>query len=463
MEALQQFFTLNRPLLLFAYGQTFFTMGLAIFVQSRRHSRLRLARDLRWLAAFGVLHGMHEWGDVFIPIQANYLPKPYIDLLLTLHVLLLALSFVCLLAFGAATLDERWSWGRKFVIGITAFWAFMFWVTLYVAPTIDLWHQLSAIWARYLLGFSGSVLAAYGLRYQAETSVAPLGVANIYRTLRIAGLALVGYAFLGGLITRPGNFFPANVLNSANVQSWVGVPIEVFRSAVGLVLAVSMIRVLEIFEIEVDRMIEGMEVERIQNAERDRIGQEIHDGAIQAIYSASLILESVGQHVKDNDEAAARLDRAKRVLSGSVNDLRRYMVSLRADTPDETLAHGLRRLANNPRFSSLLNIRLNCDVEPALKPTQVGHALAIVQECLSNAVRHANAHRATISLRRDADSLLLHIDDDGQGFDEGTTIPGFGLRAMRDRARLLGGQLNIQSRPGKGTAITLIIPEESGL
>ena len=58
------------------------------------------------------------------------------------------------------------------------------------------------------------------------------------------------------------------------------IPVEVFRSFSGLALTVSMIRALELFDIEVDRMIEGMEIERIQAEERDRIGQEIHDGAI---------------------------------------------------------------------------------------------------------------------------------------------------------------------------------------
>ena len=121
---MHDFFTVNRPLVLFLYGQTFFIMGLAIFLQSRRHSRLRLARDLRWLAAFGVLHGLHEWGDVFIPIQATYLPQPYVQLLLTLQILLLALSFVCLMIFGAVILDTRWRRGRQIVLAVAAVWFF---------------------------------------------------------------------------------------------------------------------------------------------------------------------------------------------------------------------------------------------------------------------------------------------------------------------------------------------------
>ncbi len=454
------FFSLNRPLVLFVYGQTFFVMGLAIFLQSRRHSRLRLARDLRWLAAFGILHGLHEWGDVFIPIQSQYLPLVYVQILLIAQILLLVISFTCLLMFGAVTLEHRWRYGQHATLTVVVIWGLFFWITLYTTPTFDVWYRQSAIWARYLMGFPGSLLAAYGLRYQAETGIKPLGVMKIYKTLQIAGLALAAYALFGGLIVRSSDFFPANVLNRELLQSLIGIPVEVFRSAVGLVMAISMIRALEIFDIEVDRLIESMEVERIQNEERDRIGQEIHDGAIQGVYSASLILESMQAHVHD-EEAAIRLDRAKRVLSSVVTDLRRYMISLRTDMPSESLAAGVRRMAQDPRYTSLLNVQVKVETDPTLKPTQVGHALAIVQESLSNAIRHSNARHMTICLCQEPKTLLLRIEDDGQGFDEKQIAPGFGLRAMRDRARLLGGQLNIQSRPGKGTIITVAIPEEN--
>lgn len=456
---MRDLFTLNRPLVLFVYGQTFFIMGLAIFLQSRRHSRLRLARDLRWLAVFGILHGLHEWGDVFIPLQSAYLPVSAVEFLLTLQIVLLALSFICLMVFGAVTLESRWKHGIWIVVVIAAVWGMFFWATLFSLGTFERWYNASSIWARYLLGLSGSLLAAYGLRYQAETSIKPLGSVRIYQTLRLAGASLIAYAIAGGLIVRPWGFFPASFLNRDVVESIVGIPIEVFRSAVGLVMAFSVIRALEVFDIEVDRLIEGMEMERIKADERDRIGQEIHDGAIQGIYSAGLILDSLQGHLKD-EEGSVRLDRAKRVLQSAISDLRRYMISLRTDVPSDSLVVGLQRLVNDPRFSSLLTIRLEIEAEPILKPTQVGYILAIMQESLSNAIRHANARHMTISLKQNHQALTLHIEDDGQGFAENEINPGFGLRAMRDRARLLGADFTINSRIGKGTAITLSIPEE---
>ncbi len=95
----------------------FFSLGLVIALQSWRHSRLTLARTLKWLAAFGILHGLHEWADVFVPLQSRYLAAPAIDLLIFLQVFLLAASFACLFQFGVEMmrpLPGRW-WLLRFV------------------------------------------------------------------------------------------------------------------------------------------------------------------------------------------------------------------------------------------------------------------------------------------------------------------------------------------------------------
>ena len=118
---LETFFDVNRPLILFLYGQVFFVMGLAIFLQSRRLSRLRLARDLRWLAGFGILHGLHEWGLVFIPLQTAYLADFWIQVLLVFQIWLLGGSFICLLIFGARLLEAKFSWMRWLAGGLKTF------------------------------------------------------------------------------------------------------------------------------------------------------------------------------------------------------------------------------------------------------------------------------------------------------------------------------------------------------
>lgn len=460
---MRQLFFIDRSIVLFVYGLTFFVMGVAVFMHSRRHSRLRLARDLYWLAAFGILHGVYEWGDIFIPIQAKTLSSGYVELLFTLHVILLAFSFMCLLMFGIVTLEMQLPPARFTGLLLVMVWSISFVLVLSTSPDIRDSLRYSRTLARYLLCLPGSLLAAYGLRYQAKTHITPLHIPYIHQTLKLAGAALVAYGIFAGVLVRPANFFPANIINRELLEDAVGLPIEVWRSLAGLVLAIAIIRTLEVFEIEIDQIIEKMEVEQIQATERGRIGQEIHDGAIQGVYSAGLILESIVPMIPTNSEAAHRLEQARNVLSAVNTDLRSYMISLRAESKPDPLIPSLQKIAADPRYHGLLDIRVAYDTEPNLMPIQITHLMAIVQESLANTLRHARAHHVYIHVKRDAELLQVQIQDDGRGFVSQTSSIGYGLRFMRDRARLLEADLVVESVPGRGTNIILTLREEKAL
>src|SRR5512132_647772 len=118
MITLADFFLINRSLIYFVYGLGFFILGFAIILQVQQSSRLELARSLRWLAAFGIAHAFNEWGDLFIPIQANYLDVTVVRLLLVFQSLLLAVSFACLFEFGISVL--RPFNGKGWLAGIPA-------------------------------------------------------------------------------------------------------------------------------------------------------------------------------------------------------------------------------------------------------------------------------------------------------------------------------------------------------
>ncbi len=459
-NSIQDFFALNRTLVLFVYGLTFFVMGLGIFLSSRSRSQLKLARHLQWLAAFGILHGVHEWGDIFIPIQDSYLPPPWNMFLRITQVILLATSFICLLIFGTVLIAKHWQWLWVITAGLIIGWVMIFLVLYLQAPIPQDWLIHSNIGARYLLCLPGSILAAYGLYYQAHTTIVPLRAVRVMRNLRLAGVALLLYGALAGVFVRADEFFPANILNRQLIESVIGVPIEVLRSMSGLVLCLAIIRALEIFELELDHRIEAMEIERVQAAERERIGQEIHDGAIQGIYSTSLILESIQGRLENGGELSHRLQQARDVLDAVNRDLRSYMISLRTPITDASLNTELQKLIADPRFQGLLNIELECSEDLPLTPIQVNHLLGIVQEGLANIVRHAQATHAHIRFYREGVWCKLSIEDNGRGFFLQATPAGYGLRSMRDRARLLGGTLDIETTPGSGTRINLGVAGE---
>lgn len=464
IETLHHFFELNNTLVFFLYGQVFFVLGLAIALQSRRHSRLQLASSLGWLAAFGLTHGLHEWGVIFIPIQAAYINEALFTLLQVLHVVLLALSFACLFQFGVDLLREWYP--RLVILPLVIMVGWTLWFVLpgpALRQDLETWHWQASIWSRYMLGLPSGALAAYGLRYQAERQIKPLNLEHIYRLLRVAGLALGAYAILGGAIVPVGTFFPASWLNDTLLLNWFGIPAPVFRSLTGMVMAVAIIRALEVFDLEVDRLIEQMETEQGVTAERERIGRELHDGAIQQIYTAGLIVESAQRKLKDDPVVAGqRLERAMASLNEAIAALRVYMGELRPMPVTISLAEGLQQLTADPRLTTLMDVELILDLPETavLNPAQTAHILAIVSESLANAARHARAPHVKIRAAQVNGSLKLTIWDNGQGFSAVSNQGGYGLRNMRDRARLLGGQLTIHSQPGHGTEIILVAPWE---
>ncbi|MCL5997099.1 MAG: histidine kinase [Chloroflexi bacterium] len=462
---LRDLFAINRDIILFIYGQVFFVTGLAIALQSRRYSRLDLARSLQWLAAFGIVHGLHEWGDLFIPLQAVYLNQPWVRALNLAHLITLGISFACLFEFGVSLLRSfaikrlgvvlRWSPLAVLLIWLGA----IFFLLLPVMPNFAEWQRTANALARYLIGFPSALLAAYGLRRHALERIAPLGVPHIVWSLRVAGFALALYAMVGGLIVPPVPFFPGNWLNTTTFFETTGLPVLLFRSVIGLALAVTIIRTLEVFDVETGRIIEAMEQQQILVTERDRIGRELHDGAIQLVYTAGLLVESAHTIAPLDTPIANRLERAISVLKDAISALRRNLGELRVTPSATSVADGLKQLAGDPRFSSFVDVSLQCEMPSGdpLSPVRVEHILAIVNEAMSNVVRHAHARKALITANCNRDRLRVTIQDDGVGLPKELQA-GYGLRNMRDRARLLGGTLDVSDANRHGTIVTLDVP-----
>jgi signal transduction histidine kinase len=462
MITLAEFFLINRSLIYFAYGLVFFILGFAIILQTRQSSRLDFARSLRWLAAFGITHAFHEWGDLFIPIQEEYLNPEIVRVLYILHLILLAISYVFLFEFGLALLytGKRGRWFHWLTTILFIGW----FITLFliIPPTITnerLWRYPANALARYFIGFPGGLLAAYALRHHTLLRIKPLNVPKIVLTLQVAGIALGIYALLGGLIPPPVGFFPGNIINRETFTEFVGIPPLVFRSLVGMIIAVTLIRALEIFDVETERRIEELEQHQIVTAERERLARELHDGAIQKVYTAGLLVESASRLADSKSEIGTRLEKSVIVLNDAIVDLRRNLSELHAGSPatTESLPTLLQQMAKNPHYTSMVNITLETDLlkSKTISTMRSSHVFAIVNESLANTVRHAQAKNVEIRARDLGAQLQVEIQDDGVGIPPEPKT-GYGLRNMRDRARLLNG--NLQFANSKGTTVTLIIP-----
>lgn len=199
-------------------------------------------------------------------------------------------------------------------------------------------------------------------------------------------------------------------------------------------------------------------------SERNRVARELHDTLEQGLAGITLQLEAVTGSL-DSSPAAARhsLDVARQMLRYSLEEARRSVMDLRSEALESRdLAGALTSLARQMTLgtSARVDVRVEGTVQ-RLDAAQEHHLLRIGMEALTNALRHADATRIDILLRFSADEVQLAVDDDGCGMGQGRMdLPGahFGLQGIQERADKLGGIVRIDSRPGEGTRITVIVP-----
>ena len=210
---------------------------------------------------------------------------------------------------------------------------------------------------------------------------------------------------------------------------------------------------------EYARRLEAIEKQQVLSTERERLARELHDGAIQTVYTAGLLVESVYRMAEPGSQQADRLERAVGALDNAVQDLRRNLGELAGSSSTLPLDSALTGLAQDPRFSHFVEIKLNLDLPDvsAITPVNTAHVLAIVREALANVIRHSHAHQVSISACQRDGLFCLLIEDDGIGMRPDAPR-GYGLRNMRDRARLLGGTLVWENRPERGLALRLEFP-----
>jgi signal transduction histidine kinase len=202
--------------------------------------------------------------------------------------------------------------------------------------------------------------------------------------------------------------------------------------------------------------------------ERNRMAREIHDTLAQGFTGIVMQLEAAEQALgTDAVQAQQHLDRARALARESLNEARRSVWALRPQGLEQlTLEVAIRR--EMERFTRDTGVRADLGYgyvgEGRKVPAEIENALLrICQEALTNVKKHARADRVEIALAFDEGAVRLTIEDDGTGFDrDAGTGDGFGLISMRERARLLGGAMTVDSEQGKGTHLAVTIPWRRG-
>jgi signal transduction histidine kinase len=464
MTPLAQFLELNRNIIQFFYGMVFFSLGLTTVLQSRSYSRLELARSLKWLAAFGLVHGLYEWGELLIPLQSPNLSVESIFFWTGVQLLVLATSFTALFQFGISLLpkDRNQGWFYAIPAVILTIWIIVvFGFLLLTLPDRETWRNTGNALARYFISLPAGLLSGFALRYYARKKIAELNAPHITRSLHMVSYVLFVYALLSGLVPPPAPFFPANWFNTQAFVHMIQIPVRIFRSIVGLMLAVSVIRGLEVFDLEYARRLEDMEQKQILAIERERLARELHDGALQSVYTAGLLVESAARLATPGSPVADRLNSAISALDGAVQDMRRNLSEMTVALENQPLTKTLEQFIQEMQIVGGVQIRLISELpeDCTLSAARLAHILAIVRDALVNVFRHAHASQVDISLAPTDHLIFISIRDNGRGM-LADAKPGYGLRNMSDRARLLGGKLNISNQPGKGVTLHLYFPWE---
>src|SRR6478672_3472632 len=209
----------------------------------------------------------------------------------------------------------------------------------------------------------------------------------------------------------------------------------------------------------VEQVIEAQEIER------RRLAGDIHDGISQRLVTLSYRLDAATRAVGDPVMMSEQLSKARELVDLTLQEARAAISGLRPPVLDDLgLSGGLASLAR-----SIPQITMEIDLDDTRLPDHIELALyRIAQECLQNVVKHAQATTARLTFAVDAgdpaDTARLEIVDDGIGFDTferplgSDEMGGYGLLSMAERAEIVGGRLNIRSRPGSGTTVTATIP-----
>jgi two-component system, NarL family, sensor histidine kinase DegS len=206
----------------------------------------------------------------------------------------------------------------------------------------------------------------------------------------------------------------------------------------------------------------NLRIIQAQEAERQRMAEDIHDGPAQVLTNAIFQVEYLDRVLDAKDRAAhAELTFLRDMLRDGLDEVRGIITDLRPPVLDVGLGTALAEVAQKLEARHGIAVEIAVDgIDDRLSPAARASVLRIVQESLQNVRKHAAASRVSIGLEGDT----LVVADNGRGFDLMRLASGagrnFGLQFMRERAELMGGQLQIESRQGEGTRILLRLPDQ---
>ena len=312
MDAITAFFTESLVYVFFFYGLAFFAMGLVVLLESGRASEFRFARAMLPLALFGLLHGVHEWYEMFqlfAAAKSGHVPGIGEE---AARIVLLAISFLCLVAFGARLLphaEERPVFGLRLVLFLGLIWLVAVGVVyLRYRPPAKALIVSADVLSRYSLAIPGALLAAWAL-LQERRDFHARGMSRYGQGLLWAGLAFLIYGVVGQVFTRTSLVFPSQIINAALFLRVFGIPVQVLRGLAAVAIAFTLAAALRAFEQE----------GRVRLARANKLRLEAQKAALDAQERRANEVEALNVQLQATAQELSAMVEMARILASTMD------------------------------------------------------------------------------------------------------------------------------------------------
>jgi signal transduction histidine kinase len=461
-------------------------MGLLVVMEGGRSTDARLRMALRPLAGFGLVHAAHEWMEM-----VDLAGGPAAQLNPVLYILkfsLMAFSFLSLAAFGAYLLlgvESTWRISLTIPLLLEAVWVFGLVTFKGQYPAQDI-PAIADVWTRYSLAIPAGLLAGAGLVAQ-QRAFRRAGMIRFGQDSLWAAVCFGWYSLVGQLFTQASRLFPSTIINEDLFFGLFGFPIQFVRAAAAVGAAIYVIRFLRAFQVEADQRLAQLQEARLtearergvlraelfrrvvaaQESERQRIARDLHDETGQALTAIGMGLRGLTDSLEPQNRSGRDILHRLQTLTGdSLKELQRIISDLRPSHLDDLgLSAAIRWYAG--RLQELTSLMIRVDIMGNEHPMDEAARITmfrIIQEALNNIIKHSRATHVQIDLEFREQEVHILVRDNGVGFDVDAaqvrrgSRPSLGLAGMEERAALLGGVVDVHSRPGYGTEVEAAIP-----
>lgn len=454
-------------LIYFLYGLSFYTMGICAWIQgSQKSSAFNFVRSFKYLSYFGIVHGIVEW--LLMLLYMDFFPDQrtlYWQFIVALNII----SFIFLWFFGIDLYNSGVK-TRKIDKRIP-FVALLIWagiVLIFVSTrTLD-WPmtiRYESLISRYLIGFPASITAALAL-FKTSKNYVFRRVKSVNFQMLTMAVAFLLYGVFAGIIDLNLDLFPARVINKEWFFQLTGMPVEIIRAGLAIIITAMFLQIIPLFKRENELRLAHLKENHMMSTERKRLSRALHDGMLQDLFVAGIELEGLKEDFLLEENVAKKIESASDRINESMNRIRAFISEVSSDDFEiSDLIIRIRQIVDRLSQNFGIQIKVMDKIEDVsfgfLSQESINNLFYMIQESVMNAIKHSNAEQIDVMFNATVDWFKIEVVDHGRGFDitAVNTKDKYGLKSLYERAEATNSQIQILSG-SNGTVISIVTPWE---